>query len=532
MNNDDIPLLIRNAHGKLLDVLNSGSDAELDDQLYHAWARIEKNPDDVSAINELGTIAGRCGKYALAEIIFKYALERDPKNACLYGNLASVYKAREQYTAAIAAYKTALKIDCMQLNYYIAVADCYVSIGAGQQLIDWLGKALKRFPDSVDLLVHMGEALKCKGDDAEALDNFRRARALEPDNTYIHQTLAHTRKFTDRDEDVKAMEALLDDDSLSDESCGRLYFALGKVYEDIADYDRSFEYYEQGNRIVRTGFEYHHEDNARLFSSIKKNFDRKFFQQHQDYGYDTDVPVFILGMPRSGTTLLEQMLACHAQVYGAGELNLLSSVVKSIWSDKGDVYPLGSNLLSSEMLRSAGESYVKKAGELADADVVARITDKMPQNFLYIGVIKLLFSGAYIIHCRRDPLDTCLSCFKNYFSIGHRYSFDLHELGQYYRLYQLLMDHWHEVLPGYILDVDYEALVNDQAGQLKRILEFCDLPWDDACLKFHESDRAAMTASSTQVKKPLYRSGIGYWRHYEPYLQPLIDVLGRKQVNG
>ena len=311
---------------------------------------------------------------------------------------------------------------------------------------------------------------------------------------------------------------------------------MGKIYEDLSDYSRSFEYFEQGNQIARAGYDYSHDENAALFSSIENVFEQRLFQGYEGAGCDSDIPIFILSMPRSGSTLLEQMLAAHRKVYGAGELLLLPGIIHSLWTKyvapKGTVFPVGAATLSSKVLRGAGEHYINMLRGLVDQKDIIRVTDKFPLNFMNVGVIKQILPNARIIHCYRDPVDTCLSCFKQRFSAGHRYAYNLEELGGFYKLYQELMDHWHKVLPGHILDVEYESLVDDQAGQLKRILEFCGLPWDDACLMFHESDRAAMTASSIQVKKPLYRSGIGYWRHYEDHLKPLLDVLGRNSADG
>lgn len=534
MNNNRIPPSVREAYQRLSFILKSRQASELARKLDQAWTSVENDATDINAINMLGAIADNIRQFALAETIFGYAVHLAPRNALLHGNLAIALKGQGKTDAAVSAFQTALKINPKLVEYYKAIADIYISRGKNDLLIDFLRGALAACPESPKLLVYMGEAINRSGDSNTAVDYFRRALKLNPTDGYTHQTLANAKKFKRHDEDVMAIEALLEDQDLSDETICRLNFALGKIYEDLADYDRSFGYYEEGNRIAREGFEYSYEEDARRFSDIEEVFDRRFFEQHEFSGCDSDRPVFIVGMPRSGTSLLEQMLANHPRVFGGGELLLLPGILHSLWAKnvtpRGSHFPLGANTLSSEALRGACEHYINSIGMLADRNDFIRVTDKLPHNFLYIGIIRLLMPNAHIIHCRRDPMDSCFSSFKRYFTVGHKYSFNLLEMGKYYLLYQRLMAHWHALFPGEILDIHYESLVEDQVGELKRVLDFCGLPWDDACLTFHDSRRVAMTASASQIKKPLYKSGIAYWRHYEKHLKPLLDILDRDHV--
>ena len=531
MNNDAVPLPIRAAYQNLAAILNSGSEAALVNQLSQAWLRIEQNPMDVGAVNVLGMLAEKIRQYSLAEVFFQHALRLDPHIAILHGNLANVLKAQGKLDAALVAYKAAVKINPGLEDYYLAAAAIYISGGDNDQLLAWLESALTHCPESVGLLVHMGEAVKRSGDSEQAIVYFRKALALAPAHSYIYQTLAHTKKFSQPDEDIVAMKALLEDAALPDEGRVRLNFALAKAYEDMAEYGQSFSYYSAGNQLVRDGSDYNQEDDGRLFSLIEKIFDQNIFQKYEGAGCDSEVPIFILSMPRSGSTLLEHMLAAHQQVYGAGELALLPKIVRTLWvshvSPANSSYPAGADTLPADMLRAAGEFYVNNVKSLAGHKTVIHITDKLPLNFLYVGIIKLILPKAFIIHCHRDPVDTCFSCFKQLFSSGHHYAYNLEDLGRFYGRYQKLMSHWHKVLPGQILDVEYESLVDDQAGQLKRILEHCGLPWDDACMTYFKSENAAMTASSVQVKQPLYKSATGYWHRYEQYLDPLLAALGK-----
>jgi len=301
-------------------------------------------------------------------------------------------------------------------------------------------------------------------------------------------------------------------------------FALGKVYADIGNDDRSFEYYLAGNQFKRNSIDYSIADDVAYFDAIKQVFKKEFFQRHAGIGSADTTPIFIVGMPRSGTSLVEQILASHSQVYGAGELNDMGNLIARACDEDSNKYPHCLLQMNDEELSGLGSAYLTRLHTYAPT--AARITDKMPHNFLNLGLIHLVMPGAKIIHCHRNPADNALSIFKELFSKGkHGYAYDLKELGQYYRLYQDLMAHWRRVLPGAFYELRYEDLVADQETQTRRLLEYCDLPWEDACLAFHRSQRVVRTASLVQVRQPMHANSVEGWRRHEQRMQAFITAL-------
>ena len=531
MTDATIPDAVRNAYQRLLQLAETGAGDVA--ELTSLWQSLEANPRNLDAIARLVTRAAEAGLYGVAETFINYALTFYPQSARLHFSLGLVLKEMGQLERALAAFMASLEHNPDNEACYVEVAYAYLFLSRPVEQRTWLEKALRKYPDNSKLLVMMGESVKRDGDIDAALDYFRRALTLAPEDSYIYQTLAHTRKFSCRDDDVVAMEALLGSEDRPVADRIRLCFALGKAYEDMADFDTSFRYYERGNRLVRAGNGYSEAETIRRFSDIERAFDEALFSQFDGSGDDSEIPVFIISMPRSGSTLIENMLASHPAVFGAGELGLMKTIATSIWArhDKlaGSEFPASIASLPQGMFASAGRYYVNEVKKLAGDESKLRITDKMPANFIYVGLIRLLLPHARIIHCYREPMDTCLSCFKHLFTGVHDYAYDLRELGQYYRLYQHLMAHWYRVLPGWILDVKYETLVQDQVGELRRILDFCGLPWDEACMRFHESKRQALTASAVQVTKPLYSDAIAYWRNYEAHLEPLRKALAGQE---
>jgi tetratricopeptide (TPR) repeat protein len=523
-----LPEVVRNAYRRLEQSLAGSQTTEMA-AATRSWQALEVNPRNLDALGQLVTQAAEAGLYGVAETFIRYALTFHAESPQLSFALGMVLKARGDMNGALTALLSSLERTPDNEAAYVEVAYVYLALGRLAEQKAWLKEALEKYPDNDRLLVLMGEAVKRSGDSVTALDYFRRALKQASADSYIYQTLAHTKKFEHHDDDIVAMEALLNSEDRPVADQTRLCFALGKAYEDIADFASSFAYYARGNRLVRAGNGYDHEVSVRKFAAIEQAFDETLFQRFAGRGCDSDIPIFIVSMPRSGSTLVEKMLAAHAQVFGAGELALMSTIVASLWgkyvTPAGTKFPAAVASLSGDVLRDAGHYYVNEVKKLAGDKKIVRITDKMPHNFLYVGLIKLLLPKAKIIHCRREPMDTCLSCFRHHFSGVQDYAYDLQELGQYYRLYQGLMAHWNRLLPGWLLDVEYEELVRDQPGQLKRILEFCELPWDEASLRFHEAKHEALTASSVQVTKPLYSSAVGYWRNYAPYLEPLRTAL-------
>jgi len=326
------------------------------------------------------------------------------------------------------------------------------------------------------------------------------------------------------------IQKIADDDFRDEESRLIARFALGKLYDDCSEYDKAFEHYAIGNALKRRSIDFDADEHTAWVDRVLDTFTEEFFRVHANEGNQSTRPVFIIGMIRSGTSLVEQILASHSCVYGAGELLEIPGLVRDlpdILQTQG-TYPECIRRLDSRAIRVASERYLQA---LAGRDDQAlRVIDKLPTNFLYLGLIAVMFPNAHIVHCRREPLDTCLSIYFQRFSQGHHYAYDFEDIAAYYAEYERLMRHWKKVLPVKILDVSYARLVDDLEAETRRMLGFCDLQWEETCLAFHRSARSVRTASSWQVRQPLYRTAQARWKHYGAHLEGLRKALSDRSI--
>jgi hypothetical protein len=328
------------------------------------------------------------------------------------------------------------------------------------------------------------------------------------------------KKFAAGDAEIAAMQALLaKGDEISKGDTMLLHFALGKAFLDTGDSGRAFAHLNAGNRMKRAQISYDPVSTGHWMRSIATVFSADFLERLEGQGAASSKPIFVLGMPRSGTTLVEQILASHPSVHGAGELSYIQNIVNELGN-----FPSSAAALTPASLRAFGERYLAQTAKLAPG--APHVVDKMPINFAYAGLIRLILPGARLIHSRRDPVDTCLSCYSKLFTAEQSFSYDLAELGQFHRDYQRLTAHWRNVFPPeFFLEVDYESVVEDLEGQARRMLDFLSLPWDPACLAFHETKRPVRTASVNQVRQKLYKSSSGRWRQHKANLGPLLAAL-------
>ena len=363
------------------------------------------------------------------------------------------------------------------------------------------------------------------GDLDDARSSFEAALDINPDFAEAFRKLAGHRTFSADDPQVLHMTKLVDAGGVHAGVAVNLHFALAEIFDKAGNAEQAFRHLHQGNGIKRQTLK-GYDPNVVLhrIARTARIFNTDLFEQFRSAGDPDARPVFIIGMPRSGTSLVEQILASHPRIYGAGETRFveleLANVITRIQPDKG--YPDFVPGLNPEELAVMGQGIMQALSQ--NSGNAERITDKMPQNFIYAGLIKLVLPNARIIHCRRDPLDTCFSCFKKMFSDDVPFSFDLQELANYYKSYRALMDQWRDILPGGMLEVDYENVVDDLEGEAQRLIDYCDLDWDPACLAFHETKRDVATASNLQVRKPIYTSAVAAWKPYEAYLGPLLEL--------
>jgi tetratricopeptide (TPR) repeat protein len=378
----------------------------------------------------------------------------------------------------------------------------------------------------VGALLGIGHVLKAVGRYDEAVAAYAECIRQRPEQGETYWSLANLKTYRFDDPTVAEMERRVTDGKLSTQSEVNFLFALGKAWEDREDYERAWAHYSRGNSKQRATVSYDPVQTETMNDRLLRTFGREFLASRTDAGLDDPAPIFIVGLPRSGSTLLEQVLASHSQVEGTSELPYLSRVAS--WLNRNRVdginYPEAVRELDAAHLRSLGEDYLNYARMHRRTDA-SRFIDKMPNNFPHVGLLALILPQAKIIDARRHPLDACLSCYRQLFARGQNFTYDLTEIGEYYLQYQRLMDHWADVLPGRVLTVQYEAVVAGFPEQVRRLLEFCGLPWEDACLRFFESDRPVRTPSSEQVRQPIYDRSVGHWRHYAGHLDELLAVI-------
>jgi tetratricopeptide (TPR) repeat protein len=487
---------------------------------------IECKPDFAEAWNNLGELRREQGEFAQAERHFRRAMEINPALVLAYVNMANTQRRLEDYAAAHATLERALKIAADDPLVHMACGNLAKDTGAYEDALNRFDRVLALRPQYAHAHFNRAVTLQWLGRMEEARAAFREALKYKPDYGEAYRLLEWGRSLDESvDDDIAAMEQLWNSPETGEEDRMHLAFALGKVAEGEGDYDAAFRFFSAGNQARRARIHYDIEHDVAEFERLMAVFSAEFFAARDGWGSTDATPIVIVGMPRSGTSLVEQILASHPRVAGGGELHdLLRTVRETLPSLRSNNFPEGALGLDRDAFTKLGEAYVARLRARC-GDEAEHVTDKMPANFALVGMLRVILPRARVIHCRRDPLDTCWSIYKQFFGEGQHFSYGLEELGRYYRLYQRLMAHWAKVLPGYMLEFDYETLVNDQEDATRRLLEFCGLEWDKRCLEFHRTDRAVKTASVTQVRRPMYASSVGIAKRYGDRLTPLIKAL-------
>jgi len=484
---------------------------------------IKERPGIASFHYNLGLALQRQDKWEQASTAFRQALKIEPNYGEALSNLGQVLHKLDRLDEAIACFHKALAI---KPGHIVALNNLGLCLQDKRRLDDSVAafrKAIDIDPNFHEAHNNLGNVLEEQGHMEDAHASFRRAIKIKPDFIEAYRHLITSQKNTDHNAEMKVMEGMLENPGLSVSEKTQLNFGLAKAYEDLKRYEKSFEFVQQGNRLNRSSFDYATAQDEAVFNRFKRTFDNDFFESRKDWGCQDKTPIFILGMPRSGTSLVEQILASHPLVAGAGELMDLPTVCHRRDS-KTTVFPETIIGLGAEELSDMGADYVQRLRDHSAA--ASHITDKLPGNFQLVGMIKAILPKARVIHCRRDPIDTCLSIFKNYFLGEHPYAYDMTELGAYHNLYLDLMAHWHRTLPGFIGDIEYEMLVSDPESQIRRLLAACGLPFHEDCLSFYKTKRSVRTVSVVQVRQPMYKDSVQAWKRYETQLQPLIAALG------
>jgi tetratricopeptide (TPR) repeat protein len=490
------------------------------------WSRqaIRLNPRMAEAYNGLGAALWHQGKASQAIANYRTALAIDPKFPYAMVNLGNALREQGNPAEAETLYRQAIAVNPAIAEAHNGLGVILWTSGAAVAAVASYREALRLAPGRADIHHNLGHAYRDLGQFDEAKREYSAALQLNPGDVKIRYSLSVIHRFTPADQSmIEELEAAGTRTDLSPFDRRQLHFALGKAYDDLGQYDRAFSHFHEGNELARPDFD--RQMFVRLVERLEAWFPQSRFGAGADSGNPSQLPIFIVGMPRSGTTLVEQIIASHPQVYGCGELADTDVMANDLWGDRlsGPVVPAPPPGLEPNRLAQLAEAYLQR--RRAVCGNALRVTSKMPTNFFHLGLIALLFPKARVIHCRRDPLDTCLSCFFTDFKKCPPYHYRLEDLGLYYRLYLRLMEHWRAVLPLAMLEIQYEDLVGRPEELSRRMIDFCGLAWDDRCLRYYETRRPVQTLSVWQVRQPIYSTSIDRWKHYIQHLEPLLRAL-------
>ncbi len=487
---------------------------------------LRENPRNVDALRLLALIAFQAGRPDDAEVLLQKTLEIAPDFMLAILDLGRLYKDQDRFAEARALLDRALVIEPAQPQAHFLRAATLARASFTAEAIESYRRCLALKPRHLGALIGLGHVLKAVGDYEGAVSSYLACIREAPDFGETYWSLANLKTYRFDDAMVAEMEKRAAGQERNTQSQVNFLFALAKAYEDRGDCERAWELYRRGNAEQRQEVTYDPVQTEVMNDRIVDVFSADFLTSLHHAGDPDPAPIFILGLPRSGSTLLEQILASHGSVEGTSELPYIGRLATSLNRNRGDGvnYPEAMRELGPSNFATLGAEYLQLA-HLHRRTAAPRFIDKMPNNFPNIGLIAAILPNATIIDARRHPLDACLSCWRQLFAKGQAFTYDLTEIGEYYLQYQRLMDHWARVLPGRVLTVQYEDVVRDFEPQVRRLLDFCGLPWQDACLRFYESERPVRTPSSEQVRQPIYDRSIGHWRQYEHHLGELIAVI-------
>ena len=451
---------------------------------------LKKYKKSVDLQNILGFALSSQGKLIDATKIFEKIIKTQPDFYFAYNNMGNVLKDLCKLDEAKIYYQKCIKINPNYIEAYIGLGKIFLDLN--------------------------------KLDKSAAV--FKQALKLKPENGELHRRLSQVVKYEQTSSHVKDMEKIISSGDATHNQQMHLSFALGKAYEDMKSYDKAFLHWKKGNFLKRKQIKYSTKYQARLVKTIKENFTNDLFEKFKNYGNRDNTLIFIVGMPRSGTTLVQQIISSHPKVFGVGESNQFSNKINECFFKENGF--LKENLYNFDPINfnKIGEEYIKNIRQLSTDTKHILVKDLL--NFTWLGFIKLIFPNAKIIHCVRNPMDTCVSLFKNYFVGGVDFSYDLIELGEYYNLYRDVMLFWNNILPNYYVNIFYEELINNPKKQIEKLLNVCNLEWNESCMQFYNNKHFMSTGSnSINIHQPIYKTSMQYWKRYEKQLQPLLEIL-------
>jgi tetratricopeptide (TPR) repeat protein len=487
---------------------------------------LKAHPTDVAAIRMFAEVAARLRRYRDAEVLLERCLELAPGFIPARHNYAIVLHRQNKAEEALREVDALLAVDGHHPGYNNLKAAILAMIGELDGSVEIYGRVLATYPHQAKIWMSYGHALKTNGREPDSVAAYEKSIDLEPTLGEAYWSLANLKTVRFTPQQLGSMRSQLARPDLSREDRFHLHFALGKALEDAQSYAESFDHYAEGNRLRRESLNYSPQELTAYVRRCKTLFTSEFFDTRADFGSPRPDPIFIVGLPRAGSTLIEQILASHSRIEGTMELPHIPAMARSLQlPDQPGSYPQVLQNLTARQCRDLGEQYLERVRIQRKSDAPFFI-DKMPNNFAHIGFIRLILPNAKIIDARRHPLGCCFSGFKQHFARGQSFTYSLEDIGLYYHDYVELMAHYDTVLPGRVHRVFYEGMIADTGTEVRRLLEFCGLPFEEQCLRFYENERAVRTASSQQVRKPIFRDGLEQHRHYEPWLAPLRQALG------
>jgi tetratricopeptide (TPR) repeat protein len=512
--------------------LMDAANALVENRLPAAESRLREHlkraPTDVAALRMLAEVAARLRRYADAQGLLERCLDLAPSFDAARHNYAVVLNRQGKAAAALPQVERLLVKEPRNPNYRNLKGAIHANLGNFGETIAVYEGVLKEYPHQPKIWMSYAHALRTAGRQEESVAMYRHAIELQPTLGEAYWSLANLKTVRFADQDISAMRAALGKNDLDDEDRLHFEFSLGKALEDAAQFEGSFAHYAAGNALRRKHHPYDADENTRYVRGSNALYAARFFAERAGQGAAEADPIFILGMPRAGSTLVEQILSSHSLVEGTMELpNIPQLAAELAGREDQDAevrFVRAVAALGAEDLRALGERYLV-ATRVQRKTSAPFFIDKMPNNCLYVGLIHLILPNAKIIDARRHPLGCCFSVFKQHFARGQNFSYRLEDIGRYYRDYVELMAHFDRVLPGRVHRVFYESLIQEPELQVRRLLDYCQLPFEEKCLRFYENERAVRTASSEQVRQPIYREGLDHWRHYEPWLGELKDTL-------
>ena len=488
---------------------------------------LRDHPHDIEAMRLLANIGRDLNIYEDAEFLLESALLFDPDNAKIKYDYINILTKRQKYGEALKHAQDFYNEDKKNINAMKLLSTALFRTDRYQEAIDIYNDILKLEPKNTDVMLSMGHLYKTSGEIDKSINCYQMAYKTDKYFGDSYWSLANLKTYTFSESEVISLDKMVNDPYVSVDEKTFMHFALGKAYEDLNEYEKSFNHYKEGNLIKKSKALFNVDDFEKECTNQIEVCTDDLFEMKSKWGSESKAPIFILGLPRVGSTLIEQILSSHSLVEPTHELpNIISTALRlneRKSQDKKSRYPDILLSLSSPQLKLIGDKYIKDS-EVFRSDKPYFI-DKMPNNFRHIGLIKLILPNAKIIDIRRSSMSACFSCFKQLFAEGQEFTYDLKDLAGYYNNYVELMNHWNKVLPNQILSINYEDVVNNFEDSVRDILEYCEIPFEKECLEFYKSKRSVKTPSAEQVRQPIYTSGMDYWKNYEPYLDDLKNNL-------